>query len=179
MTLLSVRSHRRRGQGCSFIADESGSFLTFPTFILDIDDSEDCVLPCTAAGRTLLPNYRESASRCLAHFSHVDVFRIGATRAQGTTLFLSQGGACRVGVSPPAETNPAELRPGPSAVPKVLLSSPLLERNVGPHVRPCEIPESSAAATARYTPQQLHKLLGCRSASLTTNNSSPLGPECK
>ena len=39
MTLLSVHSHRRCGQGCSFIADASGCFLTFPSFVLDVDDS--------------------------------------------------------------------------------------------------------------------------------------------
>jgi len=36
--LLSVRCFRRL-MGCSFLADNSGSFLTFPTFVLPVDDS--------------------------------------------------------------------------------------------------------------------------------------------
>jgi hypothetical protein len=30
--------------GCSFVADNKGSFLTFPTFILPVDDSSDCTI---------------------------------------------------------------------------------------------------------------------------------------
>jgi hypothetical protein len=30
--------------GCSFIADNAGSFLTFPRFILTVDDSSDCTI---------------------------------------------------------------------------------------------------------------------------------------
>jgi hypothetical protein len=42
--LLSVRCFRRLA-GCSFVADNSGSFLTFPTFILPVDNSSDCTIP--------------------------------------------------------------------------------------------------------------------------------------
>ena len=31
--LLSTRIHRHRGQGCAFITDPTGCFLTFPSFI--------------------------------------------------------------------------------------------------------------------------------------------------
>ena len=48
MTLISSRVHRRRGAGCSFVADGTGCFLTFPTFFLEIDDSLDCVVACSA-----------------------------------------------------------------------------------------------------------------------------------
>jgi hypothetical protein len=41
--LLSVRCFRRI-TGCSFIADNTGSYLTFPTFILPVDDSSDCTI---------------------------------------------------------------------------------------------------------------------------------------
>jgi hypothetical protein len=41
--LISVRQHRRN-QGCSFIADNSGCYLTFPNFSITIDDSTDCLL---------------------------------------------------------------------------------------------------------------------------------------
>jgi hypothetical protein len=45
MFLLSTRIHRRRGQGCAFIADPTGCFLTFPSFIIPIDDTLECLVP--------------------------------------------------------------------------------------------------------------------------------------
>ena len=44
--LLSSRGHRRITQGCSFIADHSGCFLTFPEFTIEIDDHDDCTIAC-------------------------------------------------------------------------------------------------------------------------------------
>lgn len=41
--LYSVRCHRR-STGCSFIADNDGAFLSFPTFFITVDDSVDCVI---------------------------------------------------------------------------------------------------------------------------------------
>ena len=46
---LSVRSHRRRRQGCSLVAEESEHSLTLQNFVLDIDDADDCVDPCSIA----------------------------------------------------------------------------------------------------------------------------------
>jgi len=51
--LLSVRCFRRL-HGCSFVADNSGSFLTFPDFILPVDDSSDCTIDgCLGVQRSL------------------------------------------------------------------------------------------------------------------------------
>jgi hypothetical protein len=41
--LISVRQHRRR-QGCPFIADNAGCYLTFPMFSITVDDSTDCLV---------------------------------------------------------------------------------------------------------------------------------------
>lgn len=41
--LLSVRCFHCL-PGCSFIADNNGSFLTFPQFILPVNDSSDCTI---------------------------------------------------------------------------------------------------------------------------------------
>jgi len=41
--LLSVQCFRRL-QGCSFLADNTGSYLTFRTFILPVNDSSDCII---------------------------------------------------------------------------------------------------------------------------------------
>jgi hypothetical protein len=59
MTLLSVRSHRRRGQGCSFLADHSGCFLAFPNFVLDVDNEDDCVIPCSLTSINAQPDCSE------------------------------------------------------------------------------------------------------------------------
>ena len=45
--LLSIRLHRRRGPGCSFICDSSGMFLTFPSFSVEVDDTKDTLLSAT------------------------------------------------------------------------------------------------------------------------------------
>ena len=69
MPLISVRQFLRMGQGCSFLADNTGYFLTFPEFIIDVDDLMDCVVNFTPAptathfdfnGRTVpdIPNFR-------------------------------------------------------------------------------------------------------------------------
>jgi hypothetical protein len=42
--LLSVCCLRRL-QGCSFLADNSGSYLSFPNFIIPVDDSSHCIIP--------------------------------------------------------------------------------------------------------------------------------------
>jgi hypothetical protein len=41
--LISVH-HHQRNQGCSFLADNDGCYLTFPTFSITVDDSTDCLL---------------------------------------------------------------------------------------------------------------------------------------
>jgi hypothetical protein len=49
--LISVRQHRRR-QGCSFLADNAGCYLTFPEFSLTVDDNVDCLV----SYETIAPN---------------------------------------------------------------------------------------------------------------------------
>ena len=50
--LLSIRLHRRRGPGCTFICDESGMFLTFPSFTIEVDDVKDALIPVQASDPT-------------------------------------------------------------------------------------------------------------------------------
>jgi hypothetical protein len=53
--LLSSRVHRRAAEGCSFLADHSGCFLTFPTFKIEIDDTDDCTIDCLPIQDPSLP----------------------------------------------------------------------------------------------------------------------------
>ena len=41
--LFSVRCHRR-SPGCSFIADNKGAYLVFPSFFILVDDSSYCLI---------------------------------------------------------------------------------------------------------------------------------------
>jgi hypothetical protein len=38
--------HRRILPGCSFVADHSGCFLTYPGFSIEVNAIEDCTIPC-------------------------------------------------------------------------------------------------------------------------------------
>jgi hypothetical protein len=60
MFLLSTRIHRRRGQGCAFIKDSTGCFLTFSSFIIPIDDTLECLVPCSTAPPTPTFDYNET-----------------------------------------------------------------------------------------------------------------------
>ena len=65
--LYSVRQHRRY-ESCSFVGDNSGMFLTFPEFTVEIDDSEDCVAHATPAveSRLTTPDYTARYARARA-----------------------------------------------------------------------------------------------------------------
>jgi hypothetical protein len=56
--LLSSRVHRRAAKGCAFIADNSGCFLTYPDFHVEIDDTEDCTIEChPVSSTTIVPDF--------------------------------------------------------------------------------------------------------------------------
>jgi hypothetical protein len=44
--LLSSRVHGWLSPGSPFVVDHSGCFLTYHTFTVRVDDTEDCTLPC-------------------------------------------------------------------------------------------------------------------------------------
>jgi hypothetical protein len=50
--LFSICTHRRRGAGCSLVADDSGCWLTFASFIMKIDNSDDFLLPIAPSDPT-------------------------------------------------------------------------------------------------------------------------------
>ena len=49
MRLKSVRLHRRLHPDACFLATHEECLLVYPTFALEVDDSEDCLLPCQSA----------------------------------------------------------------------------------------------------------------------------------
>jgi hypothetical protein len=44
--LLSTRVHQQSADGCSFVADSSGCFLTYPKFVVEVNGEEDCTIDC-------------------------------------------------------------------------------------------------------------------------------------
>ena len=145
-SLLSIRTHRRRGEGCTFLADHTGCFLTFPSFFLPIDDEDDVILPCgPSRGGTLeysqpLPSSQVlSAARRTASHTHA---------------------TCRR--SRISSSAPHLLRPEPISAKSDLDST--IDAVLPTHY----IPESSSGAESRYSTADLHRLFGCRKFDYST-----------
>ena len=75
MCLLSIRVHRCRGDGCSFIADSTGCFYTFPTFTIEVDDDTDVTLPFSLCSSSAIPDF------CDAHSSTSHLASVAARAA--------------------------------------------------------------------------------------------------
>ena len=63
MPLIAIRVHRRRVQDCSFIADFSSCFFTFPDFIISVDDNIDATLPVESCSPACVPDYSKTSRR--------------------------------------------------------------------------------------------------------------------
>jgi hypothetical protein len=73
-TLLSSRVHRRITPGCSFVADHSGRFLTYLDVAIEVDDCEDCTIPCSTVQPSTSYDF-DSQLYLLSHSSKSDVRR--------------------------------------------------------------------------------------------------------
>ncbi len=146
--LFSIRTHRRRGAGCSLIADDTGCWLTFPSFIMPIDDSDDFLLPITPSDPAAPLEYSEPMST-----RH----NLAAARRAATTKAIS----CRRSRVPaeashllPAITQPSDVKPLP-----IIPTS--------------YVPESATAKIHRHSSYDLHRHFGCRKL-----NYEVLPPPC-
>ena len=86
MPLLSIRVHCRRGPGCTFLADPSGCYLTFPTFLLSVDDSSDCLLPYAPAPLASIYAYDDTCAPPGLPPSPPSVTRLALKRALAPTM---------------------------------------------------------------------------------------------
>ena len=80
--LLSIRVHRRRGAGCSFLADGQGMSLTFPSFVVSVDDDADPLIPIRPCSATPTLAYSDDHGSVLYGRACRAVGRRVATRAQ-------------------------------------------------------------------------------------------------
>jgi hypothetical protein len=140
-SLLSIRTHRRRGAGCIFLADQDGCHLTFPSFVLDIDDTHDVLIECgpSTGGPLEYEQPHSSIKRRLEH----DRNRALRSHIQ----------CCRSRLN---TTAPHLLRPLPVNAKTDLDDT--LEAVLPTHY----VPETSCAAESRYSTAELHRLFGCR-----------------
>jgi hypothetical protein len=137
MPLLSVRTHRRRGPGCSFLADASGCWLTFPSLCIEIDDTADCLLPFSYSSATDSPEYaqpRTIRSRSRAYLATTVKARRVAVEQQQTSM-----------------THPT---PDPALKPA--------DGNDNPFLPAYSIPESFAPKVRKWSGPELHKMFGSR-----------------
>jgi hypothetical protein len=119
MPLLSCRVHRQRGQGCSFVADTKGCFLTFPTFFLKIDDTHECALPCGIGPRDGPYDYEDAPDTRRSRDASNPPY-LAAKRAIGALLSHPTGKCCRVSRTSTPTTDPALISTIPAVSPRKL-----------------------------------------------------------
>jgi hypothetical protein len=140
-SLLSIRTHRRRGPGCTFLADQDGCHLTFPTFIIEIDDDEDVLIQCgpSHGGPLGYEQPHNTEKRRLRH-AREQALR-GHTQCRRSRIQLAA---------------PHLVRPAPINAKTDLEET--LEAVLPTHY----VPESSCTAESKYSSAELHRLFGCR-----------------
>ena len=139
MPLLSVRTHRRRGAGCSFLADGTGCWLTFPELCIEINDDDDCLLPFGYAAADTSIGYsqpRTFRSRSRAYLASTVHARRIAVHQQQSDM-----------------THPS-LAEKSTLLPTAPKDTPLLPAHT--------IPESFAPQVRKWPGPELHKLFGAR-----------------
>jgi hypothetical protein len=160
MPLLSCCVHCRRGQGCSFVADTKGCFLTFPTFFLKIEDTHEYALPCEIGPRDGPYDYEDAPNTRRSRDASNPPY-LAAKRAIGALLSLPTGKRCHVSRTSTPATDPALISTIPAVSPRKPQPATSRAREPPP-VLPCKTPKSSAPSTKRYTPHDLHRLFGGR-----------------
>lgn len=165
VNLLSTRIHCCHGPGCAFIADNSGCFLTFPGFIVEVDDAEDCLVDFSLVHGPVLYDF--------------DEFRQDSSGPSSVLPFGSSVGRAHKIYSPctgynfmladEAEVGPAEpTLPNPVAAnckrhPFLHDVSPLVdpvEPGSPPIIRPCEVAESHLPTVRRFTSEEMFSFFG-------------------
>jgi hypothetical protein len=146
--LLSVRYFRSLN-GCCFIADNSGSFLTFPHFILAVEDSSDC----TITGHLSINRDIDFDSRLVGTSSTV---------SDNTRFRKSRPGVSNPtpSISNPQDSLPTVVRPSPP--------TPTLCN---------ELPNISVETKSSFDPKSLPNMLEDLNLSTTDFKGNELSPK--
>jgi hypothetical protein len=157
--LLSSRAHRRISQGCSFIADHTRCFLTFPTFSIPIDDTEDCTIPCAKVPLNTAFDF-DSRLFLLAHSTRQEVRLC-------TTLKLQKLHQARLVVlrKSHAHLGSSELIPAPElvAATQTMPNIPKVATTSSPTQPVYSVPDSGCKAIKPISSFDLKRMFGCRS----------------
>ena len=148
MPLLSMRIHRRREQGCSFIADHSGCYYTFPDFQIEVDDDDDVTVPFSSCRDDATPDFSDSRSTRRGRRS-----RAAARRS----IYLQC--AIRARRAAPSRTDPTF--GAPSTV-SDNSSIPVVSSSSFPPIPNRYVPNSFGPKNMSYTRPQLNDLFGSR-----------------
>ena len=143
MRLKSVRLHRRMHPDNAFIATHDECTLTYPSFAISIDDTQDCVTKCGPAPLGLA-----------ADFIDTPVVSSGSPPVSYGHAFQSPRRRGRKFVPFPQTRDALDA-----------LSPEDLERHSRPSTRdvPTQyVPNSAAPTVQRFTNEELHKLFGNR-----------------
>ena len=154
MPLLSIRVHCRRGPGCTFLADPSGCYLTFPTFLLPVDDSSDCLLPYAPAPLASIYAYDDTCAPPGLPPSPPSVTRLALKRALAPTMCWPVHRVVPLPVG--------SYTPSPSPTLLDVVPAPSQPPPAAPAVMTCECPESFGPQVRRFSSHDLHKLFGNR-----------------
>ena len=137
MRLKSVRLHRRKHPDNYFLATNDECLLGYPTFSLDVDDGEDCVLPCSPAPPGSVPDYTDPLTQPSETPSMGHAFGSTGSRRKFTPFPHSAGSFHEL------RTHYGACHPSTHEVP------------------PQYVPDSTATPQ-RFTNEELHKLFGNR-----------------
>jgi hypothetical protein len=151
--LLSSRVHRRITPGCSFVADHSGCFLTFPEFTITVDDTEDCIIPCGLVPPNTSFDF-DSRLYITSNSSAQDLRRctiIQLERPHNARLVALRKSRAHV--------DPADL-----VSPVISTHAPTLKQTTSPlPTRPVySVPDSGCKAIERVSSYDLKQMFGCR-----------------
>jgi hypothetical protein len=142
--LLSTRVHRRSAVSCSFLADNSSCFLTYPSFQIEVDDTDDCTLPCTPLRPSSAPLDFDSRLHLTQNFS------AAAVRKCYDLAFRALQQSRLAGIQKPT----SHLK---GADP-----TPCNGRDPFPTIPVYAVPNSGVGATERINSSELKKYFGCR-----------------
>jgi hypothetical protein len=143
--------HRRSATGCSFLADHSVCFLTYPTFQIEINSDADCTIPCRRLALTSGPFDFDSRTHNNIHSSDADV------RMCHHLSFRAMQQSCLAGVKNLQKpTAHLEAR-------KDTLPTCDADRASFPTIPVYAVSNSWVAGTERINSSELKKYFGCHS----------------
>jgi len=154
--LLSVRCFRRL-KGCSFISDNSGCFLTFPTFFLPVDDSSDCIIKRNLVKTPSSPSFDSrlvgTVSAVSDNTRHRSLRRpaITSRKTETTSLDSSNNNNTLTHSTSSQPTNNI-----PSSLPTILETT---DSQHLPEVNECNLPNISSPSTSPLSSKQIQDIL--------------------